>query len=202
MAQPKAAREVDDSRYSTRQLTKDTDDPRYPIRQSTRESEDARYPFRQPSRMDSGSDPRFQSAPSITRSSTENVNMSEYDRDMAPSSPNPRPASVQPTQMTSRRPPSAGPFVSASPGYIQTTAQYTVQSNIPAPGQYTQYGHPMSMYESVPPPYQDNEKTMGTLGAGDGGPQPSTTGTQGFSTYATAGPTKPRAPANQGSRRH
>ncbi|KAK5957036.1 hypothetical protein OHC33_001405 [Knufia fluminis] len=158
------------------------DDPRYAARQSA-------------SRASVEPDPRYMPPPPIARASADNVTL-ERQRQITTASPSPRPASAQPTQNDPRRPPTSSQYSSnTNPGYIQATAQYTVQANIPQ-AQYASYGGDTAIYDSAPPPYQSDTKRGGSS-------QPSTTGTQGFgSMYATSGgPPPPRAP-NQGQRRH
>lgn len=159
------------------------------------ETEDPRYAPRQTvSRASVDPEPRYMPPPPLARASADNVIL-ERQRQMTAASPSPRPASVQPTQIDARRPSTNSSYASnVNPGYVQATAQYTVQANIPQ-SQYASYGADTAMYDTAPPPYQGDTKR--------GPSQPSTTGTQGFgSLYATSGgPPPPRAP-NQGQRRH
>lgn len=158
------------------------------------EPEDPRYASRQSaSRASVEPDPRYMPPPPVARASADSVTL-ERQRQMTTASPSPRPASAQPPQIDPRRPSTTSPY-NANPGYMQATAQYIAQANVPQ-AQYSSYGSDTAMYDTAPPPYQSDTKRGGNS-------QPSTTGTQGFSSlYATSGgPAPPRAP-NQGQRRH
>ncbi|KAK5070021.1 hypothetical protein LTR64_001855 [Lithohypha guttulata] len=156
---------------------------------TSREAEDPRV--RQGSRSSLETEPRYPPSNPVTRASADNVAMAQ--RPPAGAAPSPRPASAQPAQVDPRRPSNAQQY-QANPGYIQATAQYTISANVPQ-AQYSSYDN--NVYDMAPPPYSSDTKWT----AGGGGNQPSTTGTQGFSSmYATSGG-PPRAP-NQGQRRH
>lgn len=160
------------------------------------EPEDPRYGARQSaSKAPVEPDPRYMPPPPISRGSADNVIL-ERQRQIAATSPSPRPASAQPAQADPRRPSVTSTYAgNVNPGYAQAPAQYAVQANIPQ-AQYSSYGADTAMYDTAPPPYQSDTKRGGSS-------QPSTTGSQGFSSlYATSGgPPPPRAP-NQGQRRH
>lgn len=150
------------------------------------------YRARQGSRASIEPDPRYPAPNALTRASVDNVPLAS--RQPPGVLPSPRPASAQPTSTDPRRPSNVSQQYAASqPGYLQATETYTRTVNMPQ-AQYSSYDSPMS-YDTAPPPYQSDNKRVG-----GGGSQPSTTGSQGFSSmYATSGgPPRP----NQGQRRH
>lgn len=165
---------------------------------SQKDAGDSRYARSSIPRPSADPDPRYMPSPAANRSSTENLALTDRDRQASLPPPSPRAASVTPAQMDPRRPSATSQYgANVNPGYIQATAQYTVQANIPQ-AQYASYPTDMSMYDTAPPPYSSDTKR----GGGGGGNQPSTTGSQGFqSLYATTGLPQPRAPG-QGPRRH
>lgn len=145
-------------------------------------------------------EPRTAAPQPLSRGSADNVTMADrhQQKPLAISTPSPRPASVQPVAYESRDsrrsstvPPPPQQQAYPGGGYMTATAQYTV-SMPTSQATYSTYGSGYGEMQP-PPPYSDDTKR------GGGGNQPSTTGTQGFARYATAGPPDQQQPP---SRRH